>query len=553
MKKFFLIALCFAAVTAAVTGATRSRKNEISRNLDIFNSLYKELQTFYVDSIDAERSINVAIAAMLDDIDPYTEYISAKDQGDFRSMTTGEYAGIGSLIQERQGGKVIISEPYEGSPAAEAGLRPGDLIVAIDGDSVAGWDRVKVSDHLKGPAGTKVMVTVNRPHVEDSILTVEITRRKIQIPSVPYYGLAADGVGYIALNQFTDKSYDEVRDALIDLKDNRGAKSLILDLRGNGGGLLESAVKILGLFLPKNTEVLTTRGKGLLNERTYKTSVKPVDTKMPIVVLIDGGTASSSEIVTGALQDLDRAVVVGNRSFGKGLVQGTRQLPYDGLLKVTTAKYYIPSGRLIQAIDYSRRNPDGSVARIPDSLTTVFHTAGGREVRDGGGITPDVKIEYPDVSRITFNIVRDNWSYDFATKYAAEHTSVAPPAEFEVTDSIYEQFKASIDPSRFQYDKVLETAMKQMRELAKTEGYMNDSTAAQFDVLEGMLRHDLNRDLDTHRADIVTYLAPEILSRYYYGKGEVEYDVHHSPQVKRAVEILGTDEYERILHPGKAR
>ncbi len=553
MKKILLIALCFAAAAAAVTGATRSRKNEISRNLDIFNSVYKELQTFYVDSIDAERSINVAIAAMLNDIDPYTEYISAKDQEDFRSMTTGEYAGIGSYIQERPGGKVIISEPHEGSPAALAGLRPGDLIVAIDGDSTAGWRSSQVSERLKGQAGTKVTVTVNRPYVQDSIITVDIIRRKIQIPSVPYYGMAADGVGYIALNSFTDKSYDEVRDALLDLRNNHEAKSLILDLRGNGGGLLESAVKILGLFLPKNTEVLTTRGKGLLNERTYKTSGKPVDTKMPIVVLIDGATASSSEIVTGALQDLDRAVVVGNRSFGKGLVQGTRQLPYEGLLKVTTAKYYIPSGRLIQAIDYSRRNPDGSVARIPDSLTTVFHTAGGREVRDGGGITPDVKIDYPDVNRITYNVVRDNWSFDFATKYAAEHPSIPAPADFELTDTIYEQFKQSIDPSRFEYDKVLETAMKQMRELARSEGYMNDSTAAEFDRLEGMLRHDLYRDLDTHRADITNYLAPEIISRYYFGRGELEYDVKHSPDVKRAIEILGSDEYDKILHPGASR
>lgn len=553
MKKILLIALSVLAMAVAVTGATRSRKNEISRNLDIFNSVYKELQTFYVDSIDAERSINVAIAAMLNDIDPYTEYISAKDQEGFRSMTTGEYAGIGSLIQERPGGKVIIAEPYEGSPAALAGLRPGDHILAIDGDSTAGWRSDKVSERLKGQAGTKVTVTVNRPYTEDSILTFDITRRKIQIPSVPYYGMAADGVGYISLNSFTDKSYDEVRDALLDLKNNRGARSLILDLRGNGGGLLESAVKILGLFLPKNTEVLTTRGKGLLNERTYKTSVKPVDTKMPVVVLIDGATASSSEIVTGALQDLDRAVVVGNRSFGKGLVQGTRQLPYEGLLKITTAKYYIPSGRLIQAIDYSRRNPDGSVARIPDSLTTVFHTAGGREVRDGGGISPDVKIDYPDVNRITYNVVRDNWSFDFATKYAATHDSIPSPVDFEVTDTIYEQFKQSIDPSRFQYDKVLETAMKQMRELARTEGYMNDSTAAEFDRLETMLRHDLYRDLDTHRAEIVTYLAPEILSRYYFNRGELEYDVKHSPDVKRAVEILSGDEYEKILHPKSSR
>ena len=547
MKKLTLLAAALIVLSMLASAATRSKKSDISRNLDIFNSLYKELQTFYVDSIDAEKSINTAIAAMLNDIDPYTEYIPAKEQEQFRTMTTGEYGGIGSVIQETPRG-VIIADPYEGSPAQRAGLRPGDLIVMIDSDSVAGWKSSKVSEHLKGQNGTMLRVLVNRPYVKDSILSFDIKRAKIQIPSVPYYGMLKDNVGYISLNTFSEKSYPEVREALEKLiKD--GAKGIVLDLRSNGGGLVESAVQILGLFLPKGTTVLNTRGKGVLNEKVYKTSVAPVDTKIPLAVLIDGASASASEIVTGAIQDLDRGVVIGNRSFGKGLVQSTRQLPYDGLLKVTIAKYYIPSGRLIQAIDYSHRNPDGTVARIPDSLTTVFHTAGGREVRDGGGITPDIKIELPEVNRLTYNVVRDNWAFDFANRYAATHSSIPAPEEFEITDTIYEEFKKFIDPARFNYDKVCESAVDQLRKIAEAEGYMNDSTKAQFDVLAGMMKHDLNHDLDINRKNISPYLAGEIVSRYYHQKGEIINSLRNDQTVDTAVTVLTTPRYNSIIHP----
>lgn len=545
MKKITLFAVSVILLSILASAATRSKKSDIARNLDIFNSIYKELQTFYVDSIDAEKSINTAIAAMLNDIDPYTEYIPAKEQEQFRTMTTGEYAGIGSMIQQTPEG-VIISEPYEGSPAHLAGLLPGDLIVMIDNDSVKGWTSSQVSERLKGTNGSMLRVTVDRPYVTDSILSFDIKRAKIQIPSVPYSGMLRDGVGYIVLNTFSEKSYPEVREALEKLiKD--GAKGIVLDLRGNGGGLVESAVQILGLFLPKGTTVLNTRGKGVLNEKVYKTSVQPVDTKIPLAVLIDGASASAAEIVTGAIQDLDRGVVIGNRSFGKGLVQSTRQIPYDGLLKVTIAKYYIPSGRLIQAIDYSHRNPDGSVARIPDSLTSVFHTAGGREVRDGGGITPDVTIDLPDVNRLTYNVVRDNWAFDFANRYAAAHPSIPAPEDFVVTDTIYEEFKKSIDPSRFNYDKVCETAVDQLREIAKAEGYMNDSTAAQFDVLAGMLKHDLNHDLDLNRSNISPYLAGEIVRRYYHQKGEIINSIRDDKTVDSALTILTTPRYAEIL------
>ena len=545
MKKLTLIAASLVLLCVLASAATRSKKNEISRNLDIFNALYKELQTFYVDSIDAEKSINTAIAAMLDDIDPYTEYFSAKDQDAFRTMTTGEYGGIGSVIQQNEEG-VIIAEPYEGSPAQKAGLRPGDLFLTIDGDSVLGWTSARVSDKLKGQSGSTLKLVMKRPWTSDSIKTFEFKRAKIQIPPVPYVGMVRPGVGYIGLNTFSEKSFPEVR-AGVEKLIKEGAKGLILDLRGNGGGLVESAVEILGLFLPKGTTVLTTRGKGVLNEKVYKTSINPIDTKIPLAVLVDGNSASASEIVSGALQDLDRAVIIGNRSYGKGLVQSTRELPYDGMLKVTVAKYYIPSGRLIQAIDYSRRNPDGSVARIPDSLTNVFKTAGGREVRDGGGITPDIKIEYPEVNRLTYNVVRDNWAFNFANKYAATHDTIAPPETFEVTDEIYSEFKDFIDPAKFNYDKVCENAVKQLREIATAEGYMNDSTAAQFDVLAAMLRHDLGRDLDINRKSLTPYIAGELLSRYYFNRGEVIYSLRDDQAVDSAAAVLTTPRLGEIL------
>ena len=546
MKKLTLLAALLIVLSVIASAATRSKKSEISRNLDIFNALYKELQTFYVDSIDAEKSINTAIAAMLNDIDPYTEYFSSKEQDQFRTMTTGEYGGIGSVIQQSDQG-VIVVEPYKGSPAQMAGLRPGDIFLMIDGDSVTSLSSDKVSEKLKGQSGSTLKLRMKRPWVKsDSILNFELKRAKIQMPSVPYFGMIRPGVGYVSLTTFNEKSYPEVRAGVEQLiKD--GAKSLILDLRGNGGGIVEGAIDILGLFLPKGTTVLTTRGKGVLNEKIYRTSVNPIDTKIPLAVLVDGGTASSAEIVTGALQDLDRAVIIGNRSFGKGLVQSTRELPYDGLLKVTVAKYYIPSGRLIQAIDYSHRNPDGSVARIPDSLTNVFKTAGGREVRDGGGITPDVKIEYPEVNRLTYNVVRDNWAFNFANEYAAEHDTVASPETFVVTDEIYGQFKDFIDPARFNYDKVCENAVDQLREIAKVEGYMNDSTKVQFDILASMLKHDLGHDLDINRKNLTPYIAREILNRYYFNRGEVIYSLRDDEAVDSAVTILTTPRLDEIL------
>ncbi len=493
-----------------------------------------------------------AIDAMLNAIDPYTEYISEDEQDDFMTISTGEYGGIGAYISERDNKVTYISEPQAGSPAMKAGLKAGDRIIKIDGDTMVGLGSAKVRERLKGQAGTKFEITVMRPYSPDgdSIKTFTVTREKIEINPVPYYGVARGDIGYISLTTFNEKSASQVRDALIELKKNPDVKSIVLDLRGNGGGLLESAVKIVGLFVPKGTEVLRTRGKGLINEKVYKTTDKPVDTEIPLVVMVDGGSASASEIVTGALQDLDRAVIVGNRSFGKGLVQSTRQIPYHGLLKVTIAKYYIPSGRLIQAIDYSRRNPDGTVARIPDSLTTVFHTAAGREVRDGGGITPDIKVTYPEGNRLVFNIVRDLWAFDYATRYAANHDSIASPDSFTVTDEMYDDFKSFIDPKKLNYDKVCETMVDQLEKAAESEGYMTDSVKTQISSLKKLLHHNLNKDLDTRRTDIADYLATEIVTRYYNQPGSIAYGLRNDIVLDSVENMLDTPgRYKQILSP----
>lgn len=556
MKKIFTaLAVCgagFLLISSNVLADTASRKSAISRNLDIFNSIYRELQTNYVDSIDADKSMTTAINAMLNDIDPYTEYISENDRNDFQTLASGEYAGIGSVILQRNG-NVYISDPQLGSPSQRAGLKPGDLIVTVDGDTVLGKTTMEVSKRLKGQPGTSVTVKVHRPYVgADSVLTFEIVRANIPVNTMPYYGVTGGDAGYIHLSTFNEKSAGLVRDAVTELKKDPRVKSIILDLRDNGGGLLDAAVDVAGVFLPKGTEVVRYRGREASQEKVFKTTRQPVDTKIPLVVLVNGNTASSSEIVAGSLQDLDRAVIVGTRSFGKGLVQNTRPLPYNGLLKVTFAKYYIPSGRLIQAIDYSHRNADGSVARIPDSLTREFKTAGGRTVRDGGGITPDITVTYPEGNRLTYNIVSDLWSFDYANRFAAMNETIAPMEEFVITDSIFEDFKRFIDPERFKYDKYCETGLEALRDVAKVEGYMNDSVAAQFDVLAGMLKHDLNKDLDLNREDIEEILGMEIAGRYYHDAGETIQRLRHDIAVDSALNMLKTPgRYTEILKGSK--
>lgn len=548
-RKSLLAAVAAMMILPAGVHAQQNLQNDeaaIYRNLSIFNSAFKELNTFYVDTIDVEGTIENALMGMLYYIDPYTEYIPAKSEDDFKTISTGEYGGIGSVIMQ-VGDTVCVSEPYEGSPAALSGLRAGDRIAAIDGDNMVGKTTSQVSERLKGLPNTKVLVTINRPYC-DSTMDVEIVRQKIKIPSVPYYGVVRGSMGYINLSTFNITAPDEVRAALLDLKSNPAVESIVLDLRGNGGGLLECAVQIVGMFVPKGTMVLQTRGRFKQDEKTYKTTQEPIDTEIPLVVLIDGSSASASEIVAGALQDLDRALIVGSRSFGKGLVQTTRPLPFDGQLKVTIAKYYIPSGRLIQAIDYSHRNTDGSVARIPDSLTTVFHTANGREVRDGGGITPDIAAPLPELNRLSYKIWSDNWSFHFATLYVAQNPTLPPVDEFVITDSIYAQFKAFIDPEKFKYDKVCEDRLKSLRQAARSEGYMTDEVAEQFDLLEQMLKHDLYKDLDTHRKPISEILAVEIMTRYYYQRGGIIEQLKSDVALDAVAKTLSTEgEYERLL------
>ena len=453
MRKLFFAIIILTLGAAAVAKTSRSNKSSVARNITIFNAVLKELQTNYVDTIDADALVQTAIDAMLNRIDPYTEYYPYENREDLTAISTGQYGGIGAYIQRRPAG-TIVSEPVYGSPAQQAGIRHGDVIIEVDGVDVTRFkESDKVSRLLRGQAGTDVKVKVRRPYVEDSILTFDITRRTINMNPMPYYGVDSAGVGYIRLTTFNEKSAELVKDALIDMKRNPDLRGVVLDLRGNGGGILEGAVQIVGLFVPKGTEVVRHSGFEGKNLKIYKTAHQPVDTEIPLVVMVDGGTASSSEITAGALQDLDRAVVVGSRSFGKGLVQTSRPLPYDGLLKVTMAHYYIPSGRLIQAIDYSRRNPDGSPMHIPDSLTKVWKTKHGRDVRDGGGITPDVAVSDTSINRLIYNVVADNWAFDYANRFRARNESLPAASEWIMPDSVFTAFKAFIDPTRFKYYK----------------------------------------------------------------------------------------------------
>lgn len=547
MRAFIITLAAVAAGAAAMADTQRSHDAAVARNLNTFNTIVKELELNYVDSISTDAGFEAAIAAMLSTVDPYTEYYTADDQDVLMRITTGEWGGIGSFIMERDG-STYISAPMEGSPSAEAGMLPGDRILKVDTTDTHGLKSDEVSKLLRGQAGTIVEVTVERPFDPDSIKTFRLERRKMQEPSVAYYGVVGGNTGYIKLNSFIDKSPREVREALESFKANPAVENIVLDLRGNGGGLLESAVDIVGYFVPKGTEVLRTRGRDKSLEKIYKTTRTPIYPDIPLAVLIDGGSASSSEITAGALQDLDRAVLVGSRSFGKGLVQATRPLPYDGILKVTVGKYYIPSGRLIQALDYSHRNPDGSVARTPDSLTNVYKTLHGREVRDGGGLTPDSTVEWEKASVLLYDLMRGNRIFDYATRFKADHREIAPAEEFTVTDEIYADFKNSVTGSDFKSEQVFDDMIKQLRTAVKDEGYLDTATEAQLDTLSKLLRHDLGTDLDLKRGEITQYLGREIAGRYYYDRGRIIQDLRDDKGLEAARAILNNPgEYKAIL------
>ncbi len=522
------------------------RNFAIVKNLDIFYTLFRELNSYYVDETNPEKLIKTGIDNMLESLDPYTTYIPEDDMEDFKFMTTGEYGGMGSLIS-KSGEYIIIAEPYEGFPAQKAGLKAGDKILEVDDVNVVGKKSAEVSELLKGTPNTTLKLKIERPG-ENKPLNIDVVREKISINPVPYYGMVSEKTGLIMLNNFTQDCSSEVEKALKDLKDNYNAKSFILDLRGNPGGLLDDAVKIVNLFIKKGSEVVSTRGKVKQWDKVYRASSEPVDTISPIAVLINRGSASASEITAGSLQDMDRAVLIGQRSFGKGLVQTTRNLSYNSKLKVTTAKYYIPSGRCIQAIDYSHRNDDGSVGLVPDSLITEFKTKDGRSVFDGGGVSPDIKMEMDKYGNLTFALVTQNVIFDFATQFALENDEIPAPDKFEITDDIYKKFISFVDAKEgFKYESATEDALAKLIDIAKKEDYYSKSET-EFNELQNQLKLDVDKDLNVFRKEISELLGSEIIKRYYYQKGAIKYTIKDDKELDKAIEVLNDpNEYYGLL------
>ena len=530
------------------------RNFQISKNLDIFNSIFKELDMFYVDTVNAEKMIQTGVEGMLSLTDPYTEYYPEEEVSSLKEMTTGKYGGIGAAIRYYEAkDRIAVVEPTEGMPAAEAGVKAGDIILSVGGKEMVRGDMKpqefssKVSEALRGEPGTSFVLKVLRPLKNDStVMEFKITRKNIRTNPVPYYGMVKDSIGYLALSSFTENSAKDFKKAFIELK-QKGAKSLIIDLRDNGGGSLSEAVDIVNLYVPKGQEIVVTKGKVRQAQGSYKTQNEPVDTQILLAVLVNGATASASEIVSGSLQDLDRAVVIGSRTFGKGLVQTIRPLPYNGTLKVTTSKYYIPSGRCIQAIDYAKKNADGSVARTPDSLTTVFHTAAGREVRDGGGIRPDIEVKGDKIPNIVFYLMNDDLIFDYATQYCWDHPTLASVDDFKLTDADYEAFKKLVKSRNFTYDRQSEKMLKSLKEIAEFEGYMTEA-AEEFKALEKKLNHNLDRDLDYFAKPIKEYISQEIVTRYFYQRGAAMERLKDDTDLEEAIKILQNPvRYREIL------
>ena len=553
MKKVLVSLLMVLLAAPAFAQIDRDHDFKTAKNMDIFNSIYKNLDLMYVDTLDAQEVVGNGIKAMLGSLDPYTTYYPEEKVNELKNMLTGKYAGVGAVVRYNfQLQRVCISEPYENMPAAEVGLKKGDIILSIDDEDMTNKAVAYVSDHLRGDPGTSFIIKVKRPSTGKT-LKMKITRRTIQMPFLPYYGMLEGGYGYINFNSFTDNCAKDVRRAFIDLK-KQGAKGLVFDLRNNGGGSVSEAVSIINMFLPKGKTVLKMQGKLQRSNKEYKTSVEPVDSVMPMVVLVNGNSASASEIMSGSLQDYDRAIILGTRTYGKGLVQTTMDLPYNGQMKLTTAKYYIPSGRCVQALNYKHAK-GGYVEHVPDSLTKVFYTANGREVRDGGGVKPDVEVKPDSLPNIAFYLAgaRDSNEVmlNYEVDYIAKHPTIAPAKDFALTDADYEEFKARVLKADFKYDRETEKYLKDLEKLAKFEGYYDDAKP-EFEALKKKLSHNVAKDLDYNKEYIKQLLENEIVAAYYFQAGAIQNSLRYDKQIKEAVKLLNSpEEYKKILLPAK--
>lgn len=545
-KRAGIITVFTAVIAAGLVSFNEDKDFKLLKNLDIYYSLFRELNVFYVDDIKPEKLVETSIDKMLQSLDPYTVYIPESDIDDFEFATTGKYGGIGSLIR-KSGDFVVISEIYKDFPADSAGIKPGDILQKINGESIKGLALTKVSDRLKGLPDTEVTVTVKRYGIDEPV-KFTLTRKRIHINGVPYYGMLDENTGYIRLSNFTKNCSEDVKNALVDLRETYSPETLILDLRGNPGGLLIEAVKVSNLFVEKGQEIVSTKGKIKQFDETYRAKNMPIDPEIPLVVLVNRGSASASEIVAGAMQDLDRAIITGTRTYGKGLVQTTRPLSYNSRLKVTTAKYYIPSGRCIQALDYTHRNEDGSVGHIPDSLISEYKTKNGRTVSDGGGISPDIEIPKDDFSQLTIELLTDYMFFDYSTRYYHTHDTLLPPGKFEITDSIFLDFVCFVKNQDFNYETKTEKSLHELKETAKAEKYYQLSEN-EFTALSDKLSRDLEEDMNIFKKEIKTFLEQSIVSRYYYRSGMIQSSLNYDEQIDKAGEIFeDTNRYNNILN-----